>query len=235
MLAGKGNDARMLSYQACNKYGKPDEGGRDMKFEWKKQEKHLYLPDEKPSLITISPQKFIVIGGKGNPNEGEFAERVGVLFSLAYAIRMMPKQGYVPEGYFEYTVYPLEGVWDLSDFGKQSGSLDKDELVYRIMIRQPDFVLADVFERAMDKVRRKTGYPMLKDVSFETLEDGLCVQMMHVGSYDGESRSFALMKRFIGENQLRLVTLQHREIYLQDARKTEKENLKTVLRYRVER
>jgi hypothetical protein len=206
-----------------------------MKFEWKKQDKHLYLPDEKPALITIPPQKFIVISGKGNPNEGEFAERVGVLFSLSYAIRMMPKQGYVPEGYYEYTVYPLEGVWDLSDSGKQSGSLDKDELVYRIMIRQPDFVLDDVFERAMESVRKKTGHPLLGDASFETMEDGLSVQMMHVGPYDDEQRSFTLMKQFIVENHLRLVTLKHREIYLQDARKTEKENLKTVLRYRVER
>jgi hypothetical protein len=206
-----------------------------MKFEWKKQEKNLYLPDEYPTLITIPPQKFIVVGGEGNPNEGAFAERVGVLFSLSYAVRMMPKQGYVPERYFEYTVYPLEGVWDLSDVGKQSDALDKNELVYRIMIRQPEFVTPDVFERALDIVGRKTGHPLLGDVSFETLEDGLSVQMMHVGPYDDESRSFTLMKRFIGENQLRLVTRQHREIYLQDARKTEKERLKTVLRYRVER
>ena len=206
-----------------------------MKFEWKKQENNVYLPDENPTLITIPPQKFIVVGGEGNPNEGAFAERVGILFSLSYAIRMMPKQGYVPEGYFEYTVYPLEGVWDLSDVGKQSESLNKDELVYRIMIRQPDFVMPDIFERAMDTVRRKTSHPLLKDVSFETLEDGLSVQMMHIGPYDDESRSFALMKRFIGENQLHLVVRQHREIYLQDARKTEKVKLKTVLRYRVER
>jgi hypothetical protein len=205
-----------------------------MKFEWRKQEKHLYLPDEKPALLTIPPQKFIVIGGKGNPNEGAFAERVGILFSLSYAIRMMPKQGYVPEGYFEYTVYPLEGVWDLSDSGKQSDSLDKNELVYRIMIRQPDFVMPDVFERAMDAVGRKADPPMLRDVSFETMEDGLSVQLLHIGSYDDEPRSFALMKRFIEDNQLLLAARQHREIYLQDVRKTEKEKLKTVLRYRVE-
>ena len=205
-----------------------------MKFEWRKQEKHLYLPDEKPALITVSPQKFIMIGGKGNPNEEAFAERVGILFSLSYAIRMMPKQGYVPEGYFEYTVYPLEGVWDLSDLGKQSDSLDKNELVYRIMIRQPDFVMPDVFERAVDAVGRKSDPPLLKDVSFGTMEDGLSVQLLHIGPYDDEPRSFAMMKRFIGENQLRLAARQHREIYLQDVRKTEKEKLKTVLRYRVE-
>jgi len=206
-----------------------------MKFEWKKQEKSLYLPGEKPELVTIPPQKFFVLGGVGNPNGEAFSERVGVLFSMAYAVRMMPKQGYTPDGYFEYTVYPLEGVWDLSEAGRQADHLDKNELVYRIMIRQPEFVTTSVFERALETVRKKTDSPLLQDVSFELLEDGLSVQIMHNGSYDSEPQSFGQMKRFIEENELRLTTLQHREIYLLDARKTEQDKLKTVLRYRVER
>lgn len=80
-----------------------------MKFEWRKKEKDLYIPKQKPELVTVPKQKFLMIQGKGNPNHEEFAERVGVLYSLAYAIRMMPRNGYTPEGYFEYTVYPLEG------------------------------------------------------------------------------------------------------------------------------
>jgi len=117
-----------------------------MKHEWRKKEKELYIPKQKPELVTVPEQIFFMIKGSGNPNNEDFAERIGVLYSLAYAIRMMPKNGYTPEGYFEYTVYPLEGIWDLSEEGRQLEELDKDELLYTIMIRQPDFVSSDVVE-----------------------------------------------------------------------------------------
>lgn len=204
-----------------------------MKFEWKKQEKNLYLPKDKPDLITVPQQKFFMISGKGNPNDQEFSEKIGVLYSLAYAVRMMPKQGYTPDGYFEYTVYPLEGIWDLTEEAKQSNILNKDELVYTIMIRQPDFVTQEVVNKAFENVRKKKPHPLLKDVTFEIMEDGLAVQMMHVGSYDDEPQSFEQMKNFIKENNLETTTLKHREIYISDARKTEKSKLKTVLRYMV--
>jgi len=204
-----------------------------MKFEWRKHEKDLYLPKEKPVLVTVPQQKFFMISGKGNPNNEEFSEKVGVLYSLAYAVRMMPKQGYTPEGYFEYTVYPLEGIWDLTEEGRKSNILNKDELVYTIMIRQPDFVTQEVVDRAFENVRKKKPHPLLDDVTFETMEDGLSVQMMHIGPYDEEVRSFEEMIKFIKENNLEITTLAHREIYISDVRKTEKSKLKTVLRYRV--
>ena len=90
-----------------------------MKHEWRKHEKEYYMPKEKPVLVDIPEFKFFMIKGKGNPNSEEFSEAIGVLYSLAYAIRMMPKNGYTPEGYFEYTVYPLEGIWDLTEEGKK--------------------------------------------------------------------------------------------------------------------
>ena len=204
-----------------------------MKHEWKKQEKDLYLPSQHPTLVTVPRQKFIMISGKGNPNDDMFAEKIGVLYSLAYAIRMMPKQGYTPEGYFEYTVYPLEGIWDLTEKGRRSITLEKDELIYTIMIRQPDFVTDEVFERAFESTKKKKPHPMLYDVTFGTMEDGLSVQMMHIGPYDDEPQSFEKMKSFIKESKLEISTLAHREIYISDTRKTEKEKLKTVLRYRV--
>ena len=204
-----------------------------MKYEWRKQEKDLYLPKEKPTLVTVPKQNFFMIKGKGNPNSEDFSERVGVLYSLAYAIRMMPKQGYTPDGYYEYTVYPLEGLWDLTEKGRESDVLLKDELVYTIMIRQPDFVNEEVVQRAFDHVRKKKPHPLLDEVSFESMEDGLAVQMMHIGSYDNESRSFNQMKEFIEENNLEITSLVHREIYISDPRKTEESKLKTVLRYRV--
>lgn len=204
-----------------------------MKYEWRKQEKNLYMPKQKPELITVPEQKFLMIEGKGNPNNEEFANKIEVLYSLSYAIRMMPKQGYTPEGYFEYTVYPLEGVWDLTEEGRNLDILNKDELIYTIMIRQPDFVTEEVVERAYESVRKKKSHPLLDEVTFGTMEDGLSVQILHVGPFDDEPRSFEKMKEFIINNNLEIVTLRHREIYLSDVRKVEPEKLKTVLRYRV--
>lgn len=204
-----------------------------MKHEYKKHEKELYCPKDKPVLVTVPKQKFFCIKGKGNPNSEDFAERIGVLYSLAYAVRMMPKNGFTPEGYFEYTVYPLEGLWDLTEEGRKSEVLNKDELVYTIMIRQPDFVNDEVVEKAFEIANKKKPHPLLKEAYFDEIEDGLSVQILHIGSYDSEPESFNKMKAFIEDNGLQIKTLVHREIYLSDARRVEKDKLKTVLRYRV--
>ncbi|WP_368652951.1 GyrI-like domain-containing protein [Ornithinibacillus sp. 4-3] len=205
-----------------------------MKHEWRKKEKALYIPKQTPELITVPKQKFFMIKGTGNPNGEEFAEKIGVLYSMAYAVRMMPKQGYTPEGYFEYTVYPLEGVWDLTEEGRKLNTLNKDELVYSIMIRQPNFVTDEVVERALERVRKKKPHPFLTDVTFDTMEDGLSVQMLHVGPYDDEPQTFTQMERFLENNHLKRTSLIHREIYLSDFRRVEQAKLKTVLRYKVE-
>lgn len=202
-----------------------------MKHEYKKHEKGLYAPKTKPELIEVPKQKFFCINGKGNPNSKDFSERIGVLYSLAYSVRMMPRNGFTPEGYFEYTVYPLEGLWDLTEKGRQN--FDKDELLYTIMIRQPEFVNQEVVEKAFEIVNKKKPHPLLKEVYFDEIEDGLAVQMMHIGSYDNEPESFEKMKDFIYKNGLKIKTLVHREIYLSDARRVEKDKLKTILRYRV--
>lgn len=206
-----------------------------MKWEWKKQEKDLYLPKGEPTIVNVPKQKFFTICGKGNPNSEEFGEKISVLYSLAYAVRMMPKGGFTPEGYFEYTVYPLEGLWDFTEEGRKSEVMNKDELLYKIMIRQPEFVTEEVVQRAFEIVRKKKPQRFLEDAKFEEIEDGLAVQILHIGPYDDEPRSFQKMKEFIAENRLRISTLQHREIYISDASKTEKEKLKTVLRYMVEK
>ncbi|NLY42706.1 MAG: hypothetical protein GX066_01785 [Clostridiaceae bacterium] len=206
-----------------------------MKHEWRKHEKELYIPKQKPELIFVPKHKFLMIKGEGDPNSVEFSRKVEILYSLAYAIKMMPKQGYTPEGYFEYTVYPLEGLWVLTDRGRKSDVLYKNELLYTIMIRQPDFVTKEVVDRAFESVRKKKDHPLLEEVSFDTIEDGLSVQMLHIGSYDDEPQSFEKMKEFIRENNLELRTLVHREIYLSDPRKVEPAKLKTVLRYMVKR
>lgn len=206
-----------------------------MKHEWRKQEKKLYVPKQSPELITVPEQKFFMISGKGNPNSEEFSKRIEVLYSLAYSIRMMPKQGYTPEGYFEYTVYPLEGLWDLTEEGRRLDILNKDELLYTIMIRQPDFVTKGIVDRAFEIVRKKKPHPLIDEVSFDTIKDGLSVQMLHIGPYDDEPQTFKEMKEFIEENHLEITTLKHREIYLSDSRKVEPAKAKTVLRYMVKK
>ena len=120
-----------------------------MKHEWRKHEKNLYIPKNKPGYRNVPPMKFFCLEGKGNPNDPFFADYIGVLYSLSYAVKMSPKKGFAPAGYFDYTVYPLEGVWDLSEKGKENytGQLDKNELIFKLMIRQPDFVNDDFAEK----------------------------------------------------------------------------------------
>lgn len=204
-----------------------------MKHEYKKHEKELYCPKNKVELVKVPRQKFFCIKGKGDPNQIDFSERIGALYSLAYAVRMMPRNGYKPKGYFEYTVYPLEGLWDLTEEGRKKNILDKNELIYTIMIRQPDFVDDEVVEKAFEIVNKKKPNPLIKEVYFDEIEDGLSVQIMHIGSYDTEAESFDKMKEFINNNKLEIKTLVHREIYISDARRVSKDKLRTVLRYKV--
>ncbi|MBU3088770.1 GyrI-like domain-containing protein [Clostridium gasigenes] len=205
-----------------------------MKHEWRRHEKEYYIPKEKPALVDIPEFKFFMIKGKGNPNSEEFSEAIGVLYSLAYAIKMMPKNGYTPEGYFEYTVYPLEGIWGLTEVGKKQKILNKDEFIYKIMIRQPDFVTEELIVKAMEIVKKKKPHKLLDKVTFATIKDELSVQMLHIGSFDDEPKSFSIMKEYCEENNLIIKTKAHREIYLSDLREIETEKLKTVLRYCVE-
>ncbi|MGI6705581.1 MAG: GyrI-like domain-containing protein [Clostridia bacterium] len=206
-----------------------------MKFEWRKDAKKFYLPKAQPEMITVPPQKFFILCGQGNPNSDRFAEEVGVLYALSYAIKMMPKNNITPEGYFEYTVFPLEGIWDLAEEARGLDSLDKDKLVYTIMIRQPDFVTDDLAQLAIEKAKQKNPHPLYDKVRFGSIEDGLCVQMMHVGPYDSEPESFAKMEAFCRENNLKRKSLTHREIYITDPRRTPPEKRKTELRFKVEK
>jgi hypothetical protein len=206
-----------------------------MKYEWKKEEKQLYLPKNKPEVIEVPSMKFFMLAGKGNPNEIAFAEVIGVLYSLSYAVKMMPKSGITPEGYFDYTVFPLEGVWDLEEEARAAEKLDKDKLIYTLMIRQPCFVTEELAQAVIESTKKKKPHDLLRNVRFESIENGLCVQMMHIGSYDDEPASFRLMEEFCNSNGLKRIEKIHREIYISDFRKTQPEKLKTVLRFSVER
>ena len=206
-----------------------------MNHEWRKNDKQFYLPKDKPEAIVLPKFKFYSIVGKGNPNDDFFAEYIGVLYSLSYAIKMSPKQGLAPKGYFEYTVFPLEGVWDIDDQAKESynGNLDKNSLIFNLMIRQPDFVSENYANETIERVKKKKPHELLDKVKFESIEEGSCIQMMHSGSYDNEPESFKKMALFADEKGFKRIGHNHREIYLTDARKVAPEKLKTVLRFRV--
>ena len=206
-----------------------------MKYEWRKNDKELYIPKTEPSVINVGKYPYFTLGGKGNPNDGPFGEAVGVLYSLSYAVKMMPKRGITPEGFLDYSVFPLEGIWDLADKTRADAPLDKNNLEYTIMIRQPDFLSEDLAAETLEHTAKKKPHPLLKDVRFECLSDGLCVQMLHLGSFDTEPASFAVMHAFCDEHGYRRTQLSHKEIYLTDARKTEPEKLKTTLRFCVKK
>jgi hypothetical protein len=203
-----------------------------MKYEWRKKERELYLPKAEPTLVEVPKFKYFTITGKGNPNNNpDFQARIKILYSLAYTIRMMPKGGIVPTGYFEYTVYPLEGVWEISDEGKKEKEFSKDYLVYKLMIRQPNFVNKELFEKAIRLNKdSKNPSPLLDEVKFEEIEDGLCVQMLHIGSYDDEFQTtYKEMGHFIENNKYKRLSKKHKEIYLKFS--DDKSKLRTVIRF----
>lgn len=205
----------------------------DKKHEWRELEKELYFPKDIPTIIQVPKQKFFTINGKGDPTEEDFIKRIKILFSVARAVKTMPENGFTPDGYFEYDLYPLEGVWDLTKEGKMSAILNKDKLIYTIMIRQPDFVNISVAKKAIEIVRKQNPHPLLDEIKFEEFEDGLCVQMLHHGSYDDEQESFIKMRKFVDSKDLLRRNMSHREIYLNNLTKVKKEELKTVLRWTV--
>ncbi len=202
------------------------------KYEWRKTEKAFYLPKEKgPVEIDVPEMNFFAVEGAGSPDSEEFQAVVGLLYTLSYTVRMMPKSGWTPPGYQEYTVFPLEGVWRMDTDAWQGGALDKTKLKYRLMIRQPWFATPDVVARAMESARKKVPADLLERASFEPFTDGVSVQMLHVGPYDTEPETFAAMDAFLKENGLVRTERTHREVYLSDPRKVSPDKNRTLLRY----
>lgn len=200
-----------------------------MKHEWKKQEKELYGVKTKPVMVDIPLQKFIMISGKGNPNDTDFSDRVGALYALAYAIKMGYKSAATLNEITDFSVYPLEGIWKQIE----DSELVKDNLEYTIMIRQPDFINKEMVDNALEKVKTKKTNPLYAEISFDTMNDGKSVQILHVGAFDDEPASFEKMDEFLKTYQLERIESYHREIYLNNANRTEKSKLKTILRYKI--
>ena len=194
-----------------------------MKHEWRKHEKDLYGAKKTPRLIVIPKQQYITINGKGNPNDKDFSNRVSALYALAYAVKAECKMAALTD----FTVYPLEGIWKL----KEDAKFLKENLEYTIMVRQPDFISEDMVKSALEKVKVKKPMPLLDEIGFHGMQDGKCVEILHIGSYDDEPVSFALMDKFMEATGLERTSVCHREIYLNNAQRVETSKLKTILRY----
>jgi hypothetical protein len=201
------------------------------KIEYKKTYKHIYLPKATPVIIDVPKMSFIMVSGTGDPNGERFALATEALYSLSYAVKMSYRSNDVPDGYYEYTVFPLEGVWDLID--KSKSVQDKSNFKYTIMIRQPDFLTSNLFAKFLEQTRKKKPNPYLEKAIFGEMSDGLSCQIMHIGPFDNEPESFAKMQTFCEENGYIRTSKTHREIYLSDPRKTDTKKLKTVLRFPV--
>lgn len=205
-----------------------------MAFDFKKEYREFYMPKNKPGIVTVPMMNYIAVRGSGDPNreDGEYKQSIGLLYGIAFTIKMSKKGNRQIEGYFDYVVPPLEGFWwqngvDGIDYGH------KEDFHWISAIRLPDFVAKEDFRWAVEEATRKKKQDFSK-VEFLTVEEGLCVQCMHIGPYDDEPATVAMMHEFMEKQGYELDITDkrlHHEIYLSDARKTAPEKLKTIIRH----
>lgn len=205
-----------------------------MQIDYKKTEKEFYQPKTTPSIIDVPEMIFIAVDGAGNPNTSpEYKSALEILYGFSYGIKMSKMSGTQPDGYFDYVVPPLEGLWWVKDGDVITNILDKDNFRWTSMIRQPDFVTDDVFQAAKLTLAQKKPDLDLPRARLLKLTEGLCAQIMHIGVYDDEPATIAVLEKFI-EKSGYIADFsdkrRHHEIYLGDPRKTAPEKLKTVIR-----
>ncbi len=216
-----------------------------MAFDYKKEYREFYMPKNKPGIVEVPPMNYIAVRGKGNPNEegSEYKATIGLLYAIAFTIKMSKKGSRQIDGYFDYVVPPLEGFWwqtAQEEDRKTALGIDytrKDDFHFISVIRLPDFVTKDDFEWAIEEAAKKKKTDFSK-VEFFTYNEGLCVQCMHIGSYDDEPETIKMMHDFAAAQDYETdITDQrfHHEIYLSDARKVTPERLKTVIRHPIKR
>lgn len=207
-----------------------------MAFDYKKEYKEFYLPPKQPGIVEIPKMNFLAVRGKGDPNEenGEYKRTMELLYGIAYTIKMSYKGEHVIEGFFEYVVPPLEGLWWQEGIRGVDYSR-KDLFQWISLIRLPDFVKESDFEWALEEAARKKKTDF-SQVEFFSYDEGLCVQCMHLGSYDDEPATIRQMETYVQEHGYAIDITDkrhHHEIYLSDPRKTEAAKLKTVIRHPV--
>ena len=205
-----------------------------MAFDFKKEYKEFYLPPAKPVVVTVPKANYIAVRGKGDPNEegGAYQRAIGILYAVAYTLKMSYKTDHRIEGFYDYVVPPLEGFWWQEGIDGIDYS-DKSTFCWISVIRLPDFITKADFDWAVQTASKKKKVDCSK-AEFLTIDEGLCVQIMHIGPYDDEPASVALMDQYLAENGYMndlSDTRLHHEIYLSDARKVAPENWKTVIRH----
>ena len=205
-----------------------------MAFDFKKEYKEFYMPKNKPEIVTVPKANYIAVRGKGNPNEidGDYQRAISILYAVAYTLKMSYKTEHKIEGFFEYVVPPLEGFW-WQDNVDGIDYADKAAFNWISVIRLPEFITQKDFEWAVETASEKKKLDC-SSAEFLTVDEGLCVQIMHIGAFDDEPQTVALMDEYIAQNgyenditESRL----HHEIYLSDARKVAPEKWKTVIRH----
>ena len=209
-----------------------------MSFDYKKEYKEFYIQGRKPGIVEIPQMNYIAVRGKGDPNSenGDYKNSIGLLYGIAYTIKMSYKGTHKIDGYFEYVVPPLEGFW----WQENTVGIDynrKEEMSFISVIRLPDFVSKNDFDWAVEEATSKKK-PDFSKVEFLTYAEGTCVQCMHIGSYDDEPATVDLMHEYMSANGYELdITTErlHHEIYLSDPRKCDVSKLKTVIRHPIKK
>lgn len=205
-----------------------------MAFDYKKEYREYYLPKTKPEIVDVPEMNFIAVSGKGDPNQpdGDYKKAVGMLYTIAYTIKMSRKTDHCIEGYFDYVVPPLEGFWRQE--GREGMDYShKEDFIWTSVIRLPDFVTEADFRWAVQEAERKKHMDLSK-AEFLRIREGLCVQCMHIGPYDDEPETVSKMDRFLEENGYENDFSEeriHHEIYLSDVTRTAPAKLKTVIRH----
>ncbi|MHC1719894.1 MAG: GyrI-like domain-containing protein [Clostridiaceae bacterium] len=210
-------------------------------FDYKKEYKNLYQPKTVPMIVDVPEMKFIMIDGKGNPNDesGEYVKAIEILYGLSYTIKMSKKSGNAPEDFFEYVVPPLEGLWR-TEADRPFDTSQKDKLIWTAMIRQPEFVTEEVFQWAVNELKKKKPQLDTSRARLAEFTEGLCVQMMHMGPYDKEVVTVKDIDDFAASNgYVNAISevspdgtiRRHHEIYLNDPRKVAPEKMKTIVRH----
>ena len=209
-----------------------------MAFDFKKEYKEFYMPKSKPEIVTVPKANYIAVRGKGDPNDdgGAYQQAVGILYAVAYTLKMSYKTDYRIEGFFDYVVPPLEGFWWQDGVGGIDYS-DKSTFNWISVIRLPDFVTQKDFDWATGEAEKKKHLDCSK-AEFLTIDEGLCVQIMHIGPFDDEPATVSMMNAYLLENGYEndfSGSRLHHEIYLSDARKVAPEKWKTVIRHPIKR
>lgn len=207
-------------------------------FDFKKEYKEFYSPKGTPAIVNVPRANYIAVRGKGDPNSegGEYQQAIGILYAVAYTLKMSYKTDHRIDGFFDYVVPPLEGFWWQEDVDGFDYS-DKSTFCWISVIRLPDFISRADFDWAVETAEKKKKIDCSK-AEFMAFDEGLCVQIMHIGSFDSEPASVELMNQYIAENGYEndfSDTRIHHEIYMTDARKTAPEKLKTVIRHPIKK